>query len=81
MYHAYIIKSETKGRYYVGSTGDIDARILRHNCGRNKSTKYGIPWILVYSEEFKTEQDAYKREMQIKSYKGGNAFKVLVGKI
>lgn len=78
MYHTYIIKSEIKDRYYVGSTGDIDARILMHNSGRNKSTKYGVPWVLIRAEEFETEQEAYGREMQIKSYKGGSAFKMLL---
>jgi putative endonuclease len=81
MYYVYIIKSNIKGRYYIGSTGNIVARLNRHNKGGNKSTKYGIPWILVHLEEFETEQCAYRREMQIKSYKGGSAFKQIVEKI
>lgn len=79
MYYAYIIYSVKTNKYYLGSTVDINSRLQRHNAGRNKSTKNGIPWKLVYSEEFKNRQEAYKREMKIKSYKGGNAFKKLVG--
>ncbi|PIY92779.1 MAG: endonuclease, partial [Candidatus Magasanikbacteria bacterium CG_4_10_14_0_8_um_filter_42_12] len=45
---------------------------------RVRSTKSGVPWKLVYTELFNTKSDAYKREMQIKSYKGGNAFRELL---
>ena len=78
MYWTYILKSEKAVRYYVGSTDDVEARLARHNSGRNKSTKFGIPWKLIYSESFFTKQEAYRREFQIKSYKGGAAFKKLV---
>lgn len=78
MHYVYIIKSQAISRYYIGSTENIENRLSRHNSGKNKSTKNGIPWSLVYSEEFKTRQEAYKREFQIKSYKGGEAFKKLV---
>ncbi len=71
MFYAYILKSFKTEKYYIGSTHDLEARLARHNAGRNKSTKEGIPWELVYREEFPTEQDAYRREFQIKSYKGG----------
>ena len=37
-----------------------------------------LPWKIVYTETFKTKSEAYKRELQIKSYKGGNAFKKLI---
>ncbi len=78
MYYAYILKSEKTGKYYVGSCEDLVERLRRHNSGRNKSTKPGAPWMLVYSEMFLTRQDAYRREFQIKSFKGGEAFKKLV---
>lgn len=78
MYCAYILKSETTGQYYTGSTFDLDKRLIRHNSGRNRSTKKGIPWLVVYYEVFDNRNEAYKREMQIKSYKGGEAFKKLV---
>ena len=80
MHFAYIIQSGQHGRYYIGSTSDLEERLTRHNRGRNKSTKSGIPWKLVYAEEFLTQQDAYRHEMQIKSYKGGQAFKNLITK-
>jgi len=78
MYWAYILKSEKTGKHYIGSTDDVEARLVRHNRGRNKSTKLGIPWKLIHSEPFPTKQEAYRREFQIKSYKGGTAFKKLI---
>lgn len=36
--------------------------------------------MFVHTEEFITKTDALKRELEIKSYKGGNAFKKLINK-
>ena len=74
----YILQSTVTNRYYVGHTQDIQNRLDRHNKKRVRSTKSGVPWKLVYTELFNTKSDAYKREMQIKSYKGGNAFRELL---
>ncbi|PIR75637.1 MAG: endonuclease [Candidatus Magasanikbacteria bacterium CG_4_9_14_0_2_um_filter_42_11] len=78
MYYVYILQSTVTDRYYVGHTQDIQNRLDRHNKKRVRSTKSGVPWKLVYTELFNTKSDAYKREMQIKSYKGGNAFRELL---
>jgi len=80
MYFTYIIKSDKSGRYYVGSTDNVSNRLKRHNSSRNKSTKTGIPWSLIHQEEFQTREEAYRREIQIKSYKSGEAFKKLINK-
>ena len=69
MFYLYILRSEKTGRYYVGSTGDLEDRIRCHNSGYSKATKGGVPWLLVYSEEFASKSDAYRRELEIKSWK------------
>jgi len=79
MFATYILQSEIFGKYYVGSCGDIALRLSQHNAGRVRATKYGIPWRVAYKEEFGTRQDAYRREVQIKRYKGGEAFRKLLG--
>jgi len=79
MYKMYILQSLVNLRYYIGSTENFDERLKRHNGGRVKSTKSGKPWKLVYSEKFPTKSEAYKREMEVKSYKGGIKFKKLLG--
>jgi len=78
MFYVYILKSEVKGKYYIGYTSDLVQRIKNHNRGKNVSTKSGIPWKIVYSEEFEDKRSAWLREKQIKSYKGGEAFKKLM---
>ena len=77
-YHIYILQSVKDGRYYIGSTHDVEARLRFHNAGLQRSTKSRIPFRLVYSEIYIDMQLALFREKQIKSYKGGEAFKNLL---
>ena len=71
----YIIKNQ-KDSYYVGITKlKPEMRLLRHNQGDVKSTKYKRPWELIYCESFNNFQQARIKEKQIKSWHGGNAFK------
>lgn len=78
MFHVYVLKSEKTGKHYIGSTEDLTERIIFHNHNRVKSTKNKGPWQLAYSESYKSRSEAQKRELQIKSYKGGNNFKKLI---
>jgi putative endonuclease len=64
--------------YYIGHTANVVARITEHNAGRVRSTKPYKPFVLIYKEAYKTKSEACKREMQIKSYRHGEAFKNLV---
>lgn len=68
-YHVYILYSKSLDRYYVGSSGDINDRLSRHNAGCSKSTKAGIPWELTYTQAFETRAMAVQRELYIKSRK------------
>lgn len=52
IYYVYILKSTKNNKFYIGQTGNIYKRFLRHNKGKVKSTKSGAPWKLVYSEEY-----------------------------
>ena len=78
MYAVYIIKSLKSGSFYIGSTQNLVKRLKQHNANRTRSLKNRGPFELVYSEEFDNLTDARKRELQIKSYKGGLAFKKLI---
>ena len=80
MYYTYILYSKKIDRYYIGHSSDLKNRIVCHNKGLVKSTKKGVPWKLIYYEVFKNKKEAYKRELKIKSYKGGEAFKKLINK-
>ncbi|MBI2968405.1 MAG: GIY-YIG nuclease family protein [Bacteroidetes bacterium] len=77
-YFVYIIKSMKDSGYYTGSCRCLEARLKYHNDGRQRSTKNRVPFALVYFEVLSSKTEALKREKQVKSYKGGVAFKKLV---
>ena len=62
----YILYCNISSRYDVGQTSDIDQRLERHNQGRVKSTKYGIPWEIVLQLDVSTRSEAMILEKQIK---------------
>lgn len=79
MYKIYIIKSLKTGRHYIGHSENLNKRLVAHNSGKVRSTKSGVPWKVVYTEEYLARSEAFKRELEIKSYKGGIKFKQLLG--
>ena len=79
MFYVYILRSLKDEKYYIGSTSNVESRLAYHNFGKQRSTKNRIPFELVYFESYPTKSEALKREKQIKSYKGGVAFKRLIG--
>jgi putative endonuclease len=81
MHYIYVLKSKKDGKYYIGYTTNIENRVEFHNSGKQRSTKSRIPFHLVHSEEYNSKEEALKREKQIKSYKGGNAFKKLLNEL
>ena len=71
MYFVYIIRC-AEGRYYIGSTEDIEKRVAQHNSKQYKGwTNRFNEWKLVYSESFSTRREALIREREIKKMKGG----------
>jgi len=78
MFIVYIIQSLNTGRYYIGTTSNLEQRLRHHNSGANKSTCNRGPWVVVYQELFEDKTKAWLREKQIKKYKSGEAFKKLV---
>ncbi len=71
-YFVYVLRSHATGKRYVGSCQDIGERLRRHNSGTSKSTKHGIPWVLVFQEAFESRRDALQRERFYKTGRGRN---------
>ena len=65
----YILFSQSRDRYYIGSCADVDQRLIRHNAGATLSTKSGRPWKVVYTEIHPTKTEALKRENNLKRLK------------
>ncbi len=70
MYFTYVLYSSEFDRIYIGHTGDLNARIPRHNSGLVKSTRPFKPWRLIHSEEFATRSKAMRREKELKTHRG-----------
>ena len=66
MFYTYLIKSKKDGELSIGSTDNLRRRFQEHNKGLNRSTKYRIPFELVYYEAYKSEKDARDREHNLK---------------
>ena len=69
MFYVYILYSSKIDSFYVGSTANLQDRLKRHNEGRSKATKKGMPWIVVYTKIYNTRPEAYRAELYIKAQK------------
>jgi putative endonuclease len=70
MFYVYILYSEKLDRFYVGYSENPELCLAdRHNMGRVKATKNGIPYILKSKKSFPSELEAIREERHIKSMK------------
>ncbi|MFA6256468.1 MAG: GIY-YIG nuclease family protein [Candidatus Absconditabacterales bacterium] len=63
------ILSMNNGKYYTGSTTDLERRITQHQNGLVKSTKLFIPIGLLYSRKYDTIKEARQKEYLLKKQK------------
>jgi predicted GIY-YIG superfamily endonuclease len=66
MFWGYVLRN-SEGRFYIGHTDDLSARLGQHNNGEARWTSSRGPWDLVHFEEFSSRSEAMKRERQLKS--------------
>jgi putative endonuclease len=67
----YVLEN-TKGRFYIGHTDDLQRRLAEHNDPTREKTKFTTkdgPWSLVWSEPYPARSAAMLREREIKSMK------------
>jgi putative endonuclease len=58
----YILQSLSTGRFYVGSTADLERRLAKHQRRHSPATRGREPWRLVYQEPFPSLIAARRRE-------------------
>ena len=64
----YVLKC-SNGKYYTGSTTNLEKRLWQHQNGEGSNfTKAHLPVELVYVEEFERIDDAFYREKQIQGW-------------
>ncbi len=76
----YILKNIDTGRYYIGSTSNLERRIKQHKSGKTRTTKILKTFSLVYSEKYENLIDARMREKKLKSYKSKKYIEWLIEK-
>ena len=65
----YILRGSS-GRYYIGSTTDLERRIQQHRCGHTHSTRrLGQPLDLVASLQMRSLAEARQLERELKRKK------------
>ncbi len=75
MFWCYILQNPA-GRFYIGHTDNLEARLLNHNRTDKilgKYTRKNGPWSLVWKEEHPDRGSAMKREKEIKSWKSARS--------
>ena len=80
LFFTYILYSTSLNKYYIGSTEDLARRLDEHNRGKGNFTSKGTPWQLVYSEEYSSKANAFKRELAIKKRKSRIYIEALIAK-
>ena len=67
-FFVYILRC-SDGSLYVGHSANVSDRVAVHNAGRGAAwTACRTPVVLVYKEVCTTEEDAVRRERQIKKW-------------
>ena len=71
MHYVYLLRSKnTPDRTYVGLTGDLKARLARHNTGACPATRRHRPWVIVTYLAFSSRDQAANFESYLKSGSG-----------
>ena len=70
MKYVYILESCDSAHFYVGITGDLRARLAKHNAGQVTHTAKYVPWLLKTYIAFSDEVRAIAFEKYLKSGSG-----------
>jgi putative endonuclease len=75
-----IIYSSDKDWYYIGHTGEeLTERLRKHNSDHKGFTGHIGDWVIVYSEDYNSKSDAYRRELEVKNWKNRKRIEKLIG--
>ncbi|MCR4314464.1 MAG: GIY-YIG nuclease family protein [Candidatus Uhrbacteria bacterium] len=65
----YILQEIEEGRYYIGSTDNLERRLKQHQTGHTYSTHRLNNPSLVLSQEYESLEEARKIELRLKKLK------------
>ncbi len=79
MHFVYVLYSKRFDKIYIGYSSNPEIRLSFHNSDSNTGwTKRYKPWKIIYTEQFQTLLEAYKREKQLKTSRGRNFIRDLI---
>ena len=78
VYQVYVLQNRG-GKFYIGLSDNVRARLHQHNQGISKWTQKYRPWSLVWTSESMSLSDARRLENRLKRQKGGIGFRILTG--
>jgi len=78
-FYVYAIYSYSTDKIYVGQTKDLVTRLHDHQHGYSPYTSRVKDWKLFHKEILPTRSAALKREKQLKSYRGREYLRSLLG--
>ena len=81
MFSVYVLYSDKINKFYTGYTSNLKKRLLHHNLGLDRWSKRGIPWKIVYEEEFLDKTKAIRREKFLKTGKGRDLIRGRIAKV
>ena len=76
--YVYVLRSLRDKGLYIGSTRDLRSRFRLHNDGAVRSTSSRRPFELIFYEAYRSEYDAKRREIYLKSTKGRTTLKTML---
>jgi putative endonuclease len=79
MWWVYVLRSVRNGRFYTGSTNDLERRLAEHERGKNKYTRFAGPFEVVHTETYETRLEARQRERFLKTGQGREQLESVVG--
>ena len=69
-YYVYVLESLKDQNRYIGYTNNLKRRLVEHKLGKSSSTKFGLPFKLIYFEGCINMEDAKRREQYLKTTQG-----------
>jgi putative endonuclease len=79
--HLYILRSISTGLFYVGTTEDVETRLLQHNSPETNPSRWTRrrgPWELAYRKEFTEKRAALHAELYVKKMKSRKFLEKLI---
>ena len=67
--YIYVLQSLKNGRFYIGSTNNLERRLIEHNQGRSTYTSFTKPFKMIFSQKFDNLSIARKIEFKLKQFK------------